>query len=371
MYSEYSVISLPPIDVAFPFLRPRRSQSASASKEWAWRTEFGPSVFSMEQRCSSEQRRMATALTPEFLRKRLFALPKAELHLHMYGAMRRSTLAELCAAAGRATPQFPAGKLADFAQFSDIFDAVKDCVACEGDLRRLVREVIEDQAAAGCSYVELQCSPQHLPDLPDDNAFWRTVFDEAASVSVQLGVTVRFISVIVRSLVSPEAAVVIAEDAVARARAGDAIVGLGLAGAENDPTPFTAAFAVAKRGGLLCLPHQGELDVQGGGPPFVNAAVELLGADRLGHGIGSVASSATLAMLARKQICCEVCPTSNVCIGGTAALAYSTHPLPQMLRAGVPCCLGTDDPTVSPQTVAWFQSVFQHLFDVTLCPRLI
>ena len=84
-------------------------------------------------------------------RRRLLALPKAELHLHLYGAMRRSTLAELCTAAGRAVPEFPTGRLADFAQFSDIFDAVKDCVASEADLRRLVREVVEDQAASGCS----------------------------------------------------------------------------------------------------------------------------------------------------------------------------------------------------------------------------
>jgi adenosine deaminase len=281
------------------------------------------------------------------LRQRLFALPKAELHLHMYGAMRRSTLTELCEAAGRAVPQFPAGKLANFAQFSDIFDAVKDCVSCEGDLRRLVREVVEDQASVGCSSVELQCSPQHLPDVPDDDAFWRIVFDEAVAAGKQFDVTVCFISVIVRSLVSPEAAIDVAEDAVARAQAGGAIVGLGLAGAENDPTPFAPAFAVAKQGGLLCLPHQGELDVEGGGPPFVDAAVELLGADRLGHGISSVASPATTAALALKQICCEVCPTSNVRIGDTAAVEYSTHPLPELLRAGVPCCLGTDDPTVS------------------------
>ena len=208
-------------------------------------------------------------------RQRLLALPKAELHLHLYGAMRRSTLAELCTAAGRAVPEFPTGRLADFAQFSDIFDAVKDCVASEADLRRLVREVVEDQAASGCSHVELQSSPQHLPDVPDDDTFWSIVFDEAAIAEQRLGVTVRFISVIVRSLVSPLDAVAIAEDAVARSQAGGAIIGLGLAGAENDPEPFAPAFAVAKRGGLLCLPHQGELDVEGGGPPFIDAAVEV------------------------------------------------------------------------------------------------
>ena len=304
------------------------------------------------------------------LRQRLFQLPKAELHLHMYGAMRRSTLTELCAAAERAVPQFPTGKLANFAQFSDIFDAVKDCVSCEGDLRRLVREVVEDQAAAGCSYVELQTSPQHLPDVPDDDTFWHIVFDEAASAGKQFGVSVRFISVIVRTAVSPERATDIAEDAVARAQAGGAIVGLGLAGAENDPAPFAPAFAIAKQGGLLCLPHQGELDVDGGGPPFVDAAVELLGADRIGHGISSVTSPVTTATLAVKQICCEVCPTSNVCIGDTAAVEYSTHPLPQLLRAGVPCCIGTDDPTVSLRQMfcfLWRSCVRanQHDFDAT------
>ena len=59
------------------------------------------------------------------------------------------------------------------------------------------------------------------------------------------------------------------------------------------------------------MPHQGELDVDGGGPQFVDSAVELLGADRVGHGICSLASPETTAMLAQQQICCEVCPTSN------------------------------------------------------------
>ncbi len=72
------------------------------------------------------------------------------------------------------------------------------------------------------------------------------------------------------------------------------------------------------------------------------AALRELGAERIGHGVGSAADPALLAHLASQGIALEVCPTSNVCTGAVPSLAE--HPLPALLAAGVPVTLATDDP---------------------------
>ena len=76
------------------------------------------------------------------------------------------------------------------------------------------------------------------------------------------------------------------------------MVGFGLCAAENEPGPFQAAFRIAKEGGLLCVPHQGELL----GPATIKQAMQLLQVDRIGHGISAVSSEETIKMLKDKNV---------------------------------------------------------------------
>ena len=279
----------------------------------------------------------------DWVRNTLKLLPKAQLHLHLLGAVRRETLLELCESQGVTPPHFPEGNFDDFAEFQQIFDAIVAVVRTPGSNQnycRVLREVIEDQVAAGCSHVEV-----HV--VESSPGLMTSLHHEATRVGALLGVTVGLIACVVRNRDSPAEAEQIAADAVARAEAGECVVGLGLAGAENDPAPFQKAFEVAKRGGLLCVPHQGEFL----GPQSVERAVKLLRADRIGHGISSVSSQRTMALLRETGVCCEVCPTSNVRLncrpyGVDPPVSISTHPLPVLLRAGVACCVSTDDQTL-------------------------
>ena len=91
------------------------------------------------------------------------------------------------------------------------------------------------------------------------------------------------------------------------------MVGFGLSNDERRgrARDFDRAFRIAKRAGLLAVPHGGEL----AGPESVAECIDDLDADRVGHGVRAAESDRLMERLADRQICCEVCPTSNVGLG--------------------------------------------------------
>jgi adenosine deaminase len=121
------------------------------------------------------------------------------------------------------------------------------------------------------------------------------------------------------------------------------VVGFDLAGAErgNPPRLYREAYDIARRGGLGLTVHAGEDE----GPNRIWEAVDLLGADRIGHGCSAVHDKALLKRLARDRILVECCPTSNY---QTGAVAPGTpHPIFTFLEHGVPVAVCTDNTTVS------------------------
>jgi aminodeoxyfutalosine deaminase len=89
---------------------------------------------------------------------------------------------------------------------------------------------------------------------------------------------------------------------------------------------------------MPCPMHAGETV----GPDQVWSAIDLLGAERIGHGIAAAQDPALMAELVSRGIALEVCPTSNVCTGAVPSLAE--HPFPTLRDAGVRLTLNTDDP---------------------------
>ncbi|WP_426514686.1 hypothetical protein ACPPVO_24360 [Dactylosporangium sp. McL0621] len=107
--------------------------------------------------------------------------------------------------------------------------------------------------------------------------------------------------------------------------------------AAPDPL-FAEAFAIARNGGLLAVPHAGELT----GAQSVRDALEVLGADRIMHGVAAVADPGLLDRLAAGNVALDVCPTSNVMLSVVPSI--TRHPLPALLARGVPCSINADDP---------------------------
>ena len=121
---------------------------------------------------------------------------------------------------------------------------------------------------------------------------------------------------------------------------GDGLVALGLAGPEEGCPPelYARYFDRARAAGLHSYPHAGEH----AGPESVRGALDVLGAERIAHGVRAVEDPALVKEIAARGIAFDVCPTSNVCLGVAPSLAE--HPLPKLLAAGVKVTIASDDP---------------------------
>ncbi len=274
-------------------------------------------------------------------------LPKAHLHLHLTGGMRPATLAELAAEQGRSLPAGlvdPGGARVDvtvrpgWVRFQRLYDAARDVLVGPVEVSRVVREIVEDQAAAGAGWLELQVDPTtYAPRLGGLQAAVELVLDGLRTASRATGVETALVVGADRTR-HPWDAEALAR--LARRFAGRGVTGFGLS---NDETrgpagEFAKAFRIARDAGLVAVPHAGELR----GPRSVREAVETLGAARLGHGVRAVEDPAVLELLAERQVVCEVCPASNVALGVLPDLA--AVPVARLRAAGVPVSLGADDP---------------------------
>ena len=277
----------------------------------------------------------------------LALLPKAHLHLHLTGGMRPATLVALAAEQGRTLPpglldptsvDLDATGLRGWHKFQRLYDAARVVLVGEREVRRVVAEIVEDERAAGSGWLELQVDPSsYAPRLGGLPATVELLLDALAQASAATGVGTALVLAANRTR-HPAEAETLAR--LARRSVGAGVVGFGLSNDETrgDSREFAKAFRLARDVGLLAVPHAGELR----GPRSVRAAVELLGATRLGHGVRAVEDPATVELLAERGVTLEVNPTSNVALGVHASVADS--PVRVLRAAGVAVALGADDP---------------------------
>ena len=277
----------------------------------------------------------------------LQTLPKAHLHLHLTGGMRPSTLRELAAEQGRTLPaglldpasvDLDATGLRGWLKFQRLYDAARTVLLGETEVRRLVSEIVEDQAAEGVRWLELQVDPSsYAHRLGGLQRSIEVMLDALALAGERHGVGTALIVAGNRTR-SPSETETHAR--VAKRFAGRGVVGLGLSNDETrgDTRDFEKAFRIARDAGLIAVPHAGELR----GAGSVRLAVERLGATRIGHGVRTVEDPELLDLLATLEVACEVNPVSNVALGVHRSTAES--PVLRLRAAGVPVAVGADDP---------------------------
>jgi adenosine deaminase len=277
----------------------------------------------------------------------LTALPKAHLHLHLTGAMRHSTMVELARQHGISLPSAlveewpPHLSTADergWFRFQRLYDTARSVLRTPADLRRLVREIAEDEVSEGSGWLELQADPTGFASMYGGlTAFTELLLDAAALAARETGLGIAIIIAANRTR-HPLDARTLAR--LAAQYAGRGVVGFGLSNDERrgPAADFEHAFRIALRAGLLSVPHAGELV----GPPSVVAALDQLHASRLGHGVRAVEDPELVERLASAGVTCEVCPSSNVALGVEPGLAQV--PVRTLVSAGVPVALGADDP---------------------------
>ena len=260
--------------------------------------------------------------------------------------MRAQTFRELAAHYGvelgeRADP----ARTYAFATFRDfllLFAKVTQTLRAPADFARIAADYVVDAAAQGVRYAEVFISPSvwtyfHRDlDVRATVAAMRAAFDEKG---VPLGVEVALIADLTRNF-GVERAEESAREAVALRDLG--VVGVGLGGDEANwpPELFERAYAIAREGGLHGVVHAGEA----AGPASVRGALEVLRAERIGHGVRAIEDPAVVALLAERGVPLEICPTSNRLTG--AAPADANHPLGALDAAGCIVTIDADDPAL-------------------------
>lgn len=285
-------------------------------------------------------------------------MPKAELHVHLEGAIQPETLLELARRHGH-EDRLPTTEIAglrrwftftDFPHFIQIYWTISNFLRTPEDFALIVHACGADMAAQNIRYRELTFTPYTHTDLQQKGLTIDDLFAglEAgrAQAKADFGVEMRWIFDIPRNTSFKGANnaynPTIAEKTLAYALAGQdkGVIGFGLGGYEvgAPPQPFAHAFAVAKQAGLLSVPHAGETM----GAASVWGAVRDLNADRIGHGVRAIEDPALLALLKERQTVLEINPTSNICLHVYRRLAE--HPFPHLDRMGLLVTVNSDDP---------------------------
>jgi adenosine deaminase len=286
------------------------------------------------------------------------ALPKVELHRHLEGAVRLQTLIDVAEEYGIEMPEYDVETLRPFVQmmpneardwkhFLAKFQTLRQFYRSPEVIKRVVDEVIADAAADNIRYMELRFTPQALSNIIkssfEDVVSW--VCESASQAEKKYNIQARLIVSMNR-----HEGVEIGEKVLQAAldHCGHGVVAIDLAGQEagQSSQPFRPLFERAKAAGLRVTVHAGEW----GGAENVLEAIEHLGADRIGHGIRAMGHFRAMAILTRRSIALEVCPTSNVHSGVVRDLEL--HPITQLFRQGVPVTINTDDPLVSNITLS-------------------
>ncbi len=281
---------------------------------------------------------------------RIAAIPKAELHLHLEGSIEPATLVELAARHGvTLSPEAAAAHYVyeDFAGFLEAFKWVTSFLRTPEDYALITARLAHQLLAQNVLYAEVTLSAGVMLYRQQDIEANFAALREAATQAQVRGLRMQWILDATRQF-GPAAAMEVARVAAGLKSAG--VVAFGLGGDELalPAADFRSVYDFAASQGLHRVVHAGEV----GGPESVRDAVELLGAERIGHGIAVMHDSPTIDLLLARRIPLELCPTSNICTGalarqlGRANARIEDHPLREFFAQGLGLTLSTDDPAM-------------------------
>jgi len=276
----------------------------------------------------------------------------AELHLHLEGSIQAATV---CALTRRHGVVFTEAEVCekyaykDFTGFLEAFKWVTSFLRDPQDYALILNDLGEHLLTQDVVYAEITLSVGVMilrKQRPEAN--FEAMLAVADSFALR-GLQLRFIFDAVRQFGAAAATEVV--NAAARSQdKARSIVAFGIGGDELsiETKDFRPVYEKAAGIGLHRLMHAGEV----GGPEKIREAVELLGVERVGHGIAAAHDLALMDFLAERRIPLEVCPAGNICTGALAKQLrqkdprIEDHPLPKLLRHGIPIVLSTDDPAM-------------------------
>jgi aminodeoxyfutalosine deaminase len=280
----------------------------------------------------------------------LDALPKAELHLHLEGSIRPETAVELAERHDvKLTVQEVAARYnySNFAGFIEAFKWVTSFLRDPEDYAHITTKLLEELIRQNVVYAELTISAgvmlRRMQNVEANFTAIREVCEGVRFSRLRTG----WIVDAARQF-GPEAAMEVARCAAKLHRSG--VIAFGMGGDELafPAVNFRPAFDLARSEGLHIVCHAGEI----GGPESVREAVEILGAERVGHGIAVMNDPVLAESLATRHVVLENCLSSNLLTGALAKqtgkpdASVADHPLAKLIAQGLLVTLSTDDPAM-------------------------
>lgn len=276
-------------------------------------------------------------------------LPKVELHVHLEGSMSVDTVAALSARHGvDPTPIWPDGlpdrfSFDGFPDFARQFFYGLSLLRTGDDLATIAEDLAVTMASQNVRYAEVTTTAfTHLYDRDDRRGMtpsdYRDGLNEGRRRAAALGVELAWVIDIPRDIETPSDEITI--DFLEGPHTPDGLIAIGLGGYEVGfpAKPYAEQFARACALGLHSLPHAGETE----GAHSIWAAIDDLGAERIGHGVRCLEDPTLVAQLVERGIMLEVCPTSNDLLQVVETI--DDHPLRALIDAGLLVSINTDDP---------------------------
>ena len=271
------------------------------------------------------------------------ALPKAELHMHLEGAL-EPELAFTFARRNRMALRFSSiedlRKSYQFTDLQSFLNLYYECTAAlvtEQDFYDLTLSYVRRAAADGVRHTEVFFDPQSHTSRGVNFQIVITGIRSALELGRrQYGISSNLIMCFLRHLNAEQAMETLEMALPFR----DWILGVGLDSSElgHPPVKFVKVFARARQAGFRRVAHAGEE----GPPDYIWQALDLIGAERIDHGVRALEDAALVLRLAKEQIALTVCPLSNVRLGVFPSI--SQHNLKRLLEAGLLVTVNSDDP---------------------------
>ena len=270
-------------------------------------------------------------------------LPKAELHVHIEGTLEPEMMFDMARRNGvelpfRSVEEVRAAyEFTDLQSFLDIYYQGAAALQTPQDFYDLMTAYLDRAAADGVRRAEIFFDPQTHTSRGIGFEVFMDGFREAMADAVRRhGISADLILCFLRHLP--------AGDAVATIRAAEphleGVIAVGLDSSEvgYPPELFVEAYEIARSFGLRAVAHAGEE----GPPEYVWNALDILGVERIDHGVRSLEDPDLVARLVRDRVPLTVCPLSNVALKVVDRL--EDHPLPRMMEAGLLVSVNSDDP---------------------------
>jgi adenosine deaminase len=295
--------------------------------------------------------------------------PTVDLHRHLEGSLRLPTLwgfrqrFEPCGLSYdefHAACTIPKHAAPGFLSFLARFNALRFCYGNIDNVERVADEAVADAAAEGIALLELRFSPvffarRLLKGEAAERPLDSVALAEEAALAVVSGARRRAAACAIRVnfivTVSRHFGAVVNRPALdlLNRPVGRELCALDLAGDEScDARDFVPHFRAWKEAGKKITIHAGE-DRRIPGAESVCAALDVFGADRIGHGARAIEDAGLMRRLAETGVALELCPTSN--LQTRAVDSPAAHPLKRFLEAGIRATINTDDPSISQTTL--------------------